>query len=374
MGRHSEAKAGYFCLMRRGNGYYYYWVYDRFGRRIYRSTGQRTRAQAMKVALARWQDGSLIEQPKPEYHRFGDYAAGFWNWDTCPIIQERIRRGGHYSRENAEINAKMTAKHITPYFKDQLIEAITTKQISDWILRLPEEHHLARKSCNNVLTVFRQMLDAAVADGLIDRNPAKAVKPLIKDYTQPRGCYSSEQIKAIFSGDWEPLHVRIMCRISAMTGMRLGEVQALIRRQVKDGYLEVDASWAKKEGRKTTKSGYRRVVPLDPETMNLIREILPPHDDDLLFTQNGREPISGNTVRRYLTQRMDELGIDWKAEALVFHSFRHFFNTRLVAAGVDGEITRAVIGHESQDMTEHYLHLTAEDMEGIRAVQRGIAL
>ena len=213
-----------------------------------------------------------------------------------------------------------------------------------------------------------------MTDGLIDRNPAKAVKPLIKDSTRPRGCYSSDQIKAIFSGDWEPLHVRIMCRISAMTGMRLGEVQALTRQQIKDGFLEVNASWAKKEGRKTTKSGYGRVVPLDPETMGLLREILPPDEDDLLFTFNGRDPISGNTVRRYLAQRMDDLGIDWKTDNLTFHSFRHFFNTRLVAAGVDGEITRAVIGHESQDMTEHYLHLTADDMEGIRAVQRGIAL
>lgn len=374
MGRHSEAKAGYFCLMRRSNGYYYYWTYDRFGRRIYRSTGQRTRAQAMKVALARWQEGSLIEQPKPEYHRFGDYAGNFWDWDTCPVIQERIRRGGHYSRENASSNAKETAKHIIPYFKDQLIESITTKQISDWILRLPEEHHLARKTCNNVLTVFRQILDAAVADGLIDRNPAKAVKPLIKDYTKPRGCYSREQVKAIFADDWEPLHVRIMCRIAAFTGMRLGEVQALTRNQVRDGYLMVDASWAKKEGRKTTKSGYRRVVPLDPETMGLIRDILPPGWEDLLFTYDGVNPISGTTVRTYLTKRMEELGIDWKGEALLFHSFRHFFNTRLVAAGVKGEITRAVIGHESQDMTEHYLHLTEVDMESIRAVQRGIAL
>lgn len=374
MGRHSEAKEGYFCLMRRSNGYYYYWVYDKFNRRIYRSTGQKTRARAMDVAMRRWKDGALVDVPKPVYHLFNDYASGFWDWDTCPIIQDKIRRGGHYSRENASSNGKMTAKHIMPFFEGVLLEEITPRMATDWLLRLPAEHGISNKSSNNILTIFRQILDAAVADGLIDRNPAKVIKPLVKDHRRERGCYSPAQIRALFSRPWEPRHIYIMCRLAAMTGMRLGEVQALTRKQIRDGYLDVNASWAKKEGRKTTKSGYGRVVPLDPETMNLLREILPPGEDDLLFTQNGREPISGNTVRKYLAQRMDELGIAWKENNLAFHSFRHFFNTRLVAAGIDGQQIRAVVGHESQDMTEHYLHLTAEDMECIRAVQRGIAL
>jgi len=374
MGRHSEAKEGYFCLMRRSNGYYYYWVYDNFNRRIYRSTGQKTRPKAMEVALRRWKDGALVDVPKPVYHLFNDYASGFWNWDTCPIIQDRIRRGGHYSREMASSNAKLTDKHITPYFKGVLLEEITPRMATDWLLRLPVEHGISNKTSNNILTIFRQILDAAVADGLIDRNPAKVIKPLVKDYRAKRGCYTVAQVRALFSGPWQSLHIQVMCRLAAMTGMRLGEVQALTKGQIKDGYLDVNASWAKKEGRKCTKSGHGRVVPLDPETMALLREIMPPGEDDLLFTQNGREPISGNMVRRYLQERMDSLGIDWKAEGLMFHSFRHFFNTRLVAAGIDGQQIRAVVGHESEDMTEHYLHLTAEDMECIRAVQRGIAM
>lgn len=45
-----------------------------------------------------------------------------------------------------------------------------------------------------------------------------------------------------------------------------------------------------------------------------------------------------------------------------FHSFRHFFNTRLVANGVNGELVRATVGHESKDMTKHYLHLVPSDL------------
>ncbi len=37
-----------------------------------------------------------------------------------------------------------------------------------------------------------------------------------------------------------------------------------------------------------------------------------------------------------------------------------------------GEITRAIIGHESEEMTEHYLHLRTGDMEAVMAVQSEI--
>ena len=373
MGRTSPAKAGYFCLMRRSNGIYYYWTYDKFNRRIYRSTGQKTKAKAMEVAMNRHQEGALVDVPKPIYHKFEDYAAHFWDYDTCPVVQDRVRRGGHYSVEGAITNGKVTAKHITPFFQGVLIEAITPRMVENWILRLPQEHKLTNKTCNNLLTVFRQILDAAVSDGIIDRNPAKTVKPLIKDGKR-KGCFSVSQIQELFKTDWQHTQVRAMCFLASRTGMRLGEVQALTPAQLKEGYIDVNASWADYEGRKTTKSGYGRVVPIDAATERLLRQICPPDEDDLFFTLDGKQPLSASTISKYLKNAMTKAGIDYKTEKLSFHSFRHFFNTRLKAAAIDGEMVRAVIGHESVEMTEHYLHLTAQDMECVRAVQRGLAM
>ncbi|MBR2282338.1 MAG: tyrosine-type recombinase/integrase [Spirochaetales bacterium] len=65
-------------------------------------------------------------------------------------------------------------------------------------------------------------------------------------------------------------------------------------------------------------------------------------------------------------------GIDWREEGLSFHSFRHFFNTRLVANGVNGELVRATVGHESSDMTKHYLHLVPSDLNRVMDVARQI--
>ena len=74
------------------------------------------------------------------------------------------------------------------------------------------------------------------------------------------------------------------------------------------------------------------------------------------------------TLKKILQRKLQEAGLGDKG--LTFHSFRHYFNTKLVASGVRAEKIRAVIGHESEAMTEHYLHLTAEDMKEITSIQR----
>lgn len=73
-----------------------------------------------------------------------------------------------------------------------------------------------------------------------------------------------------------------------------------------------------------------------------------------------------------LMQQMEACKIDYKALGLSFHSFRHFFNTQLVANNVEQNKILAVIGHTSVKMTQHYLHLEAGDLGQIRAVQTAI--
>ena len=93
-------------------------------------------------------------------------------------------------------------------------------------------------------------------------------------------------------------------------------------------------------------------------------------DDDYIFTTNGKAPVSGSYINEYLEIAMASAGV--QREGLTFHSFRHFFNSQLVASGVQGELVRAVIGHESEAMTERYLHLQASQMKPIMQVQEAI--
>lgn len=360
----------HYVMLKRGNGVWYYYVY-RYGKRVYRSTGETRRSEALCVINSRLLAGDLLndaEKTRPK--TFAEFAAPFWIWGRCPILTDRIARGGHFTKGLAYTNRKNVDKYLLPTFGGKLLLEITSAMVNRWILSLPEKYNITPQTANKQLTMMRQMLDVAVSEDLIQENPARKVKPLVPK-PGVRGCFTLEQIRRLFSSPWSDRVVELACRLASLTGMRLGEVRALQRAQIHENYIEVTGSYSETDHMKTTKSGKSRVVPIPVWLGEAILAL--PHNGPFAISYNGVGPVSGDNVRDKMKIRMDELGIDYRALGLHFHSFRHFLNTRLVAAGVDGELTRAVIGHESEDMTEHYLHLSADDMTRIRILQESIS-
>ncbi len=349
-------------IYQRTNGVWYWWtIVD--GKKYQRSTECRTKARATKFLK------DLIGQELKSCENarlFKNFVVGIFDHDTGPIAQRKLMRGYTYTRAYARTMQTYIRKYAVPAFGEKDLADIRPKPVEDWLLSLPGKYGITNKTANNVLCALRQVFEVAVFQELIERNPAEHVKPLAKDGKR-RGCYTVEQVRQIFSKVWEHRQAYVACLLSASTGMRLGEIRALTVEQVHNGYIEVNASWNDLEGRKCTKSGYGRMVPISKTIQDQLNAILPP--EGLIFSYNGIAPMYDGALIRPLYQRMEELGIDHKAENLTFHSFRHFFNTRLVAAGIAGEKARAVIGHESTAMTEHYLHLDSSDLSEIRSVQ-----
>lgn len=360
----------YYVLYKAPNGIHYYYVY-RFGRRVKRSTGERVRSRAIRVANERKDRHDLLNEGKAvRYQRFRDFAEPFWDYDRCPIIQDKIRRGGHYSKDLANTNRHNVQKYLIPYFGPKVLEEITPAMVNNWLLGLPKKYGVTPQTASKQLCMLRQMLAVAVFEGLIDDNPASDVKPLVAKPTD-RGCYTTEQIRRLFSEPWNDVLCEYACRLSSLTGMRVGEVQGLTWDCLHDDWISLKHSWAKKEGLKCPKNGRSRVVPIPFEFAEMLRTI--PPVSDLIFTFNGENPISERTILSRLHERMEVVGIDWKKDKLGFHSFRHYFNTRLIAKDVSEAKIRSVIGHGSQKMTDKYAHLSAEDLRQIRTVQEVIA-
>ena len=360
----------HYVMIKRDNGVWYYYVY-RFGKRVYRSTGETKRSEALCVINSRLLAGDLLndaEKTRPK--TFAEFSDPFWIWGRCPILTDRIARGGHFTKGLAYTNRKNVDKYLLPTFGGKLLPEITPAMVNRWILSLPGKFDITPQTANKQLTMLRQMLDVAVSENLIQDNPARKVRPLVP---KPgiRGCFTLEQIRRLLSLPWSDGVVELACRLASLTGMRLGEVRALQRDQIHEDYIEVSRSYSEKDHLKTTKSGKSRVVPIPAWLHDEILAL--PHNGPFAISYNGDRPICGDTVRDKLKARMEDLGIDYRSLGLHFHSFRHFLNTRLVASGVDGELTRAVIGHESEDMTEHYLHLSADDMARIRIIQESIS-
>lgn len=356
-----------FSMYRRENGVWYYTCYSPSGKRVYRSTGTTKKTEACMIVMERYRTDTLIQKPETSLARFRDLAQGFWDYDTCPIIQEKLARGGTYTRRSALDNERMTENRLVPAFGDTYLCDITPMMVRKWVLDTAKD--FSAKSINNWLLVFRQMLDEAVFRKLIPSNPARAIKPLIQKRSG-RGCFTSEQVKRILDCcDNEKL--RMMVALAAKTGMRQGEIRALTVEQIKDRYILVDASYSRVDGRKCTKAGYSRIVPIDPVFRAKLLAFAP-CPEGMLFTNNGAVPVSCQWIGRKFTQAMEKAGIDWREEKLSFHSLRHFANTVMLSGGIAPDLVRKIIGHTTEAMTENYLHVDETTINAVSFIQSAI--
>ena len=361
-------EATYYVLFKRGDYWNYYFY--RWGKRVRRSTGCKRKSEAIIVANDRLMRGDLANEGKSIHPKtFAEYAEPFFVWETCPIVRDKIERGGHYSEELAYINRKQLEKYLLPVFGKKVLPEITPAMVSSFLRNLPKKWGISPQTANKVLSVLRQILDFSISENLLSENPCSKVKPLVPKESE-RGCFTTDQIKTLFSHRWKDPYVEIACRLASITGMRLGEIRGLLKKNVRSSSILVEHSYSNREGLKTTKNGKSRVVPIPPEIAEELKSL--PNNGEFVFSYDGVSPIHSDTISDKLKEHMRECKIDYKKLGLSFHSFRHYLNTQLVANGVDQNEILAVVGHSSIKMTQHYLHLEANDLTQIRKVQEAI--
>lgn len=366
---------GTFTLTRL-NGIWQYYTYDENGKRRKYSTGLNKKSAAYAYCLSLAQQGALIPSRK-EKLTFREFAEPFWIWGKCPIVTDKILRGYKFSQTLCRNNRHCMRKNILPTFGDCLLTDITPDMVNRWLLGLIKPRTvdgkryppLANSTANKMLRILREMLDVAVQQGLLATNPAKSVHKLADNYKR-RGCFTLDEARLILNDReaWRSPLAWLGSYTAAMTGMREGEIRALKSGDIKGDHILVQHSFDVTVGVKSTKADKPRHVPIPPALRSALLFYAPKRG--FIFSLDGGEhPVNPDHLLDNLYYRMKDLGIDYKRKRLCFHSWRHFFNTRLIAGGVTGEITRAVVGHESEDMTDRYLHLSAEDLEKVKRIQ-----
>lgn len=354
-----------------------YYCYDENGKRVHRSTGQKKRADALAVIEERIANDELLyprgfrgktslERAFKKGMTLNEFCKDIYIYDKCPIVKDTLARGRHLEKSSCRINRSILESRILPYLGNIVIEELTPAQIDRWLLSLPLKLGISRTSANGSLAVLSSIMAYAVQMELRDDNPCKKVKKLGSD-TKEKVVFTDEYIERLFKEPWKAKWAEMCCYLSANTGMRAGEILALQGYQIHPDHILVDASMTQELERKSTKSGKPRVVPISENIYSRLRPYIR-GSDEFIFSKDGINPIRYQSLNGVLNRKLQEVGLDDKG--LSFHSFRHYFNTKLVASGVRAEKIRAVIGHESEAMTEHYLHMSAEDMKEITNLQR----
>jgi integrase len=119
----------------------------------------------------------------------------------------------------------------------------------------------------------------------------------------------------------------------------------------------------------------KKIIPMDKPTLQKLSSICGKNPNGFILSGTEREkPVDFDLLEPRAAKRilMAYGEIARRERNLLFHSFRHFFNST-IRGTVSDDILRLQTGHTSEEMTDLYDHITDDRGEQLRqAVQAKI--
>jgi integrase len=242
--------------------------------------------------------------------------------------------------------------HLLPAFGDCRLCEIGTIDLQRFVLQKMESG-LGWESANHFRNLMSKVFEMARKWNYYSgSNPASGVSLPEKTAVREKHALEQEQIPRLLVLLREP--VRTMVLLGILTGMRIGEILGLRRRDVNfsSGQIWIEqACYRGALGSPKTK-GSKRILPLPKGLVNpLVRTFERAKrtgEDDLAFqTRNGTVFNDTNLLRRDLKPAGVTLGMPW----LSWHTLRRTHATLLQLVGASLRDAQAQLGHSKMSTT-----------------------
>ncbi len=215
------------------------------------------------------------------------------------------------------------------------------------------------KRVNNILTVVRSMLRAAVDDEVIPACPRIPPLPV----TEPEIRFlSHEELDRMLEAATYP-NLKMAFLIAADTGLRKGEIQALTWDDVDFFTHKINVTKSYWRGVLKLPKGKRsRQVPMTSRLERALKQhrmvgpkaVIANPDDGLPYTGHKFMDNSFKSVRT----RTGIQDVGW-------HTFRHTFCSHLAMAGAPITAIQALAGHVSIKTTQRYLKFAKDKLASV---------
>jgi integrase len=268
----------------------------------------------------------------------------------------------HLKASTSDRYASIVRPHLIPKWGGWSVNRMATRDIAEWLNGL----HAAGVSAGTVRKVHRVlslMLDAAIADSLIGRNPARGIR-LPRQVASPPRFLSGEELGRLVTAagpDGDEL------ALLAVTGLRFGEFAALRvgdfderrrRLMIRASVSVVGSSMVST----TPKTHRTREVSVPPSLVPalLSRAVGRPADAVLFTSSSGQVLRLNNWRRRVFALACKGAGI----AGLKPHDLRHTAASLAVRSGANVKVVQRMLGHASAAMTlDAYSGLFDDDLD-----------
>lgn len=269
--------------------------------------------------------------------------------------------------EYSEINKKTYCCDIhstdifLEYFGNVNLEDITPAKIEDFKRDVKNDRNIKNATVNRYLQALSKMLNIAVANDLLNKNPMWSVKKLKENNYKTR-VLSLEEEKRLFAEiergydvvgrERKPktiypyIHLKPLIECALQTGMRRGEIFNLKWSNIDFEYNFIELL--------ETKSGKSRKIPISSKMMQVLKNSK--NDTEYVFI-NKETGMPYNDIKRSFHSVLKKADID----DFRFHDFRHTAATRMLEKGADIRTVQEILGHSSVSVTERYTHTNAQN-------------
>src|SRR5665811_670680 len=319
----------------------------------------RDRSFARKVDAQRWLDQMLSDLHRGRYIdpaaakvMTGDYA-GQW---ASGLAHLKVSTATRYRG--------IVRVHIVPRWGTWPLGKITLSDVNLCIADL-DAAGLRPGSVRQTHRVFSLILDTAVADGRIARNPAAGAKLPRRVRNEPV-FLTAQQVAELASAS-KPQDLPVLTL--AFTGLRFGELAGLkvrrfdpVRRRltVSESVTEVGGrlTWS------TPKTHQTRSVPVPRTLATRIEELVQGRNpDEPIFSAPGGGVLR---LRNWRTRVFDPARDAAGLRDLTPHDLRHTAASLAIASGANVKAVQRMLGHASAAMTlDVYAGLFGDDLDAV---------
>jgi len=294
----------------------------------------------------------------------------------------------HAISEHTIIEYRRYFNYIDDKIRGKRIFEITENELRTWLV----DKFLLRKPKKEALRKMLQIIGMVFKFGIKKRlcieNPINYIQANeyyklcdLSERTNEERSFSPEEIDQIraYALEHSDNPHAVMILIAIETGMRAGELAALLKSDIEGDILHIHRQQSKVPRSKTTgkqtfvdleytknerqnpKGG--RLLPISDECRKSLDLALAlPGESKYVFHHPDGSPVQKDCYGRYLSRACKKLGIATTHN----HAFRVAFNAKLIEAGVDGNERCLVLGHSMQTNERHYSFSDRRRVEDVR--------
>lgn len=270
----------------------------------------------------------------------------------------------------------LTFKHLKSLYNIK-IQDITKNDIQDFINK---KIGLSNSYIDKVFQMLRAILDEAIAEDIIYKNPINGVlKPKSEKSTKKIEAFTTEEQQLFVSAiENENEKYKNIFLILLYSGMRVGECLALTVDDInfEKSIININKTLAKDENdrlimeKKTKTYNSIRQIPITILLKPILEEVMQnyiPNKNKVLFCHSNGNLIYSSTINTvfkrickslhikekiYLLKRKDkknnkEKTIKLKTSTVNTHMLRHTYATRCIEAGMQAVVLQKLLGHSN---------------------------